>query len=107
MPRERLCRQCRQWHDMDEPWPVECLPPARPAPRLNAPMLIADGMDAVQSMLDGRHYDSKSALRRTYKDAGVVEVGNEEIKPFKRPPPDKAGINAAVERAWSKVNLTS
>jgi hypothetical protein len=40
-------------------------------------MVIRDGMDAVQSMLDGQMYESKSSLRRTYRQAGVVEVGND------------------------------
>lgn len=38
-----------------------------------------DTIDPVQSQLDGKMYDSKSALRATYKAAGYLEVGNEEI----------------------------
>lgn len=44
---------------------------------LCAPMIITDGMRPVQSQADGRLYDSKSTLRQHYKQAGVVEVGND------------------------------
>ena len=45
--------------------------------QLSAPMFITDTMRAVQSQTDGKMYDSKSMLRREYKRAGVIEVGND------------------------------
>lgn len=93
--------------------------------QLAAPMIISDslGTHGVQSMLDGRYYDSKSNLRRTYRDAGVTEVGNdsslklENIRssrvPHKRPKTQhekdlrRAQIRHDVEHAFSQVNLTS
>lgn len=72
-------------------------------------MLLSDTMDPVQSQLDGKLYDSKSRLRRTYRDAGVVEVGNDSSvtapKPFKKPPPDRQAIKAAVGKALSQAGL--
>ena len=50
---------------------------------LPIPMISRDQMDPVQSMLDGKMYDSKSALRSTYRQAGVIEVGNDPAR-FKR-----------------------
>jgi hypothetical protein len=49
----------------------------------------SDVMDPVQSQRDGRMYDSKSALRRTYREAGVTEVGNDppRNRPFVRSSP--------------------
>ena len=44
---------------------------------LSAPMLIRDGMDALQSQVTGKFYDSKSALRQEYKHHGVVEMGTD------------------------------
>jgi len=52
----------------------------RPAParsHLPAPMLNMDSIGDLRSMADGRVYSSKSALRRGYKAAGVVEVGDQ------------------------------
>lgn len=85
---------------------------------LAAPMVLRDGMDPVQSQVDGRHYDSKSALRRSYRHAGVTEVGDEptytqaeRLQPGPRVTPTYAerqrDIKAALERARSRVNLTS
>lgn len=105
---ERFCRVCRQWHDLNEPWPEECAGHYRTEAQrsdLSAPTLITDTMKPVQSMLDGRMYDSKSSLRRTYKDAGVVELGNEKPKPFKKPKPDRQAIKASVSRAFSQAGL--
>lgn len=52
----------------------------RPAParsHLPAPMLNMDSMGDLKSMVDGKFYSSKSALRRGYKAAGMVEVGSD------------------------------
>lgn len=66
-------------------------------------------MDPVKSMLDGKLYTSKAALRATYKAAGVTEVGNDSSimspKPFKKPKPDRKAIKAAVGKAFSRAGL--
>lgn len=74
----RLCKVCGDIHDVAM-WPDnhrEWMPDNRSD--LAAPMLIRDSMDAVQSMLDGKMYDSKRKLRRTYREAGVIEVGDDK-----------------------------
>lgn len=107
MARERFCKVCRGWHDLDQPWPVECWKePARARSDLAAPMIIQDHMPPVQSMLDGKMYDSKSALRATYKAAGVVEVGNDiKAEPKKPDRPKRKDVKAAVSKAFSQVGL--
>lgn len=52
---------------------------------LCTPMVIHDGMKPVQSMTNGRMYDSKSAIRQEYKRAGVVEVGTDVPKKRSEP----------------------
>lgn len=50
---------------------------------LAAPMVISDsqgGVRGVQSQADGQHYDSKSNMRRHYREAGVIEVGSDVPK---------------------------
>lgn len=75
--------------------------------QLCAPAVIGDGMPAVMSMTNGRHYDSKSQMRREYRRAGVDEVGNDV--PMTKPKSDrkkrKADIKAALYRAHSRVGL--
>jgi hypothetical protein len=73
---------------------------------LPCPMIMSDTMEPVQSMLDGKMYDSKARLRRTYRDAGVVEVGNDpaRLRPRQRPKPDKKAIRETVEKASARFN---
>ena len=79
--------------------------------QLAAPMIVRDGQGGirgVQSMADGRFYDSKRAMRRHYREAGVMEVGDEAPTtkgPVQRP--DKAGIRASVERGMAAVDTMS
>lgn len=107
--RERYCKVCQGWHQPDA-WPHNCMPERNwNRSHLPAPGVIIDTMAPVQSMLDGKMYDSKSALRATYKAAGVTEVGNDssvlDPKPFRKPKPDRKAIKAAVGKAFSQAGL--
>lgn len=86
-------------------FPKDHEPPKRAA--LNAPYISTDHMDPVQSMLDGKMYDSKSALRATYRAAGVVEVGNDPArhKPKEPTKPKRQDIRKALEKARQKVGV--
>ncbi len=72
-------------------------------------MLITDTMKPVQSMLDGKMYDSKSKLRATYKAAGMVELGNDSSvtnpTPFKRKKPKKQDVKDSLDKAFSRAGL--
>lgn len=89
--------------------PIKTAEPKRSA--LSSPMVITDAMTPVQSMLDGKMYDSKRALRATYKRAGVTEVGDDKSvtapKPFKMPKPDRKAIKDTVSKAFSRAGLGS
>lgn len=45
------------------------------------PQVISDytgsGINGIQSMADGKYYDSKSAYRKSLKEKGLVELGND------------------------------
>ena len=71
---------------------------------LPCPRICTDTMDPVQSMLDGRMYDSKSALRATYKAAGVVEVGNDPSRfaQRKKPKIDRRKVRDTIEQATAR-----
>jgi hypothetical protein len=70
--------------------------------QLATPMIITDGHKPVQSMTNGKIYDSKSALRREYKRAGVEEVGNEQqTKPQTDKAAEKKKRQASIGRALS------
>lgn len=38
---------------------------------------MGEGVQGIQSMADGKRYDSKSAYRRSLKEKGLVELGND------------------------------
>ena len=108
MPRERLCKVCGQWHDLDEPWPVDCMIETNlNMADLAAPMISGDTMKAVRSQTNGLWYDSKSALRKEYKRAGVVEVGNDvpQAKPKIDWAKEKKKRTATIGRALSRAGL--
>jgi hypothetical protein len=109
MSRQRFCRVCGGWHEPDN-WPHNCMPAQQGAQSdLSRPMIIHDGMEPVQSQLDGKMYDSKAALRSTYKQAGVVEVGNDSSvnNPRRKPTPkpDRQAIKKSVAKAMSQAGL--
>ncbi|RUZ76926.1 hypothetical protein EN943_15715 [Mesorhizobium sp. M7A.F.Ca.US.006.01.1.1] len=83
---------------------VETAKPKRSA--LPAPMISSDTMSEVQSMHDGKFYTSKSALRATYRAAGLEEVGNDpaRLRPRKRPKIDRQAIRTTIEKATARVN---
>lgn len=110
--RQRYCRACLGWHPVDEEWPTACISHfgiphwENQSDAIPTPRIITDTMVPVQSMLDGKMYDSKAALRSTYKAAGMVEVGN-DVKTTPKAPekPKRAEVRASVEKAFSKAGL--
>jgi hypothetical protein len=106
--RERYCKVCTGWHDI-EAWPHNCLPERNwNRSEHSAPHVITDAMAPVQSQLDGKMYDSKAALRRTYKQAGVIEVGNDSQRFAKtvseQAKPNAKSIKDTVHRAVARFN---
>lgn len=105
----RLCKTCWEWHDLAQPWPIECI---KIEPDKSGPYrvhVVSDTMNPVQGQHDGRIYDSKSTLRASYRAHGLIEVGNDaaRLRPPPKPKVDRQAIRASLERAKSLVNLTS
>jgi hypothetical protein len=69
------------------------------------PMLISDHMPECEHV-DGKFYSSKSAYRRVTKENGLLEVGNEKLRP--KPKASQAerdkGIDQAIDRAISRAS---
>jgi hypothetical protein len=107
MAHQRFCKVCRSWHDLDAPWPDNCLPERNLARSdLPTPRLIRDGLDNVWNPVDGRTYDSKSAYYSAVKAAGCEIAGNDSSitqaheKPRDvKPPP---GLKDALRQAWDQ-----
>lgn len=89
----------------DIPMPVR----ERSAPKrsdLPFPTVISDVMDPVQSQVDGKMYDSKAAIRASYREHGVVEVGNDPArnKPFVKPRTSRKEIKETVDKARARFS---
>ncbi len=71
---------------------------------LPCPRIMSDAMEPVQSMLDGKMYDSKSALRATYRANGCVEVGNDpqRFKRREKAKPNKQQIKRTLDIAEAR-----
>lgn len=73
---------------------------------LPCPYIVGDGIE-VKSMVDGKIYTSKAALRRSYREKGYIEVGNEEQKMPPKPKPDRRAIRESIERAFSQTGIAT
>jgi hypothetical protein len=76
----RQCKTCGGWHALDR-WNDNC----RPEPNWNrsdhpSPHYISDSLPDIMNPLTGEPIDSKRALRKQYREAGVEEVGDQEQK---------------------------
>ena len=72
---------------------------------LAAPMVIGDAIE-VKSMVDGRIYTSKRALRNSYRTQGYIEIGNEIQAPPKRRRAGEREISDSVERAFARAGVS-
>lgn len=80
---------------------MELPPPARAD--LPCPQVMSDHMDAVQSQVTGKFYESKSALRAEYRATGHIEKGNDKRAPWKMPRTSRQEVRDTVRKARARV----
>ena len=118
MARQRFCKVCRNWHDLSEPWPLECSKLTTARSDIPAPAIIGDNLETpLQSMANGKYYTSKSSLRQSYLPSGnkagirYSEVGNDAsaVAPKPRKPivPSKEDIMPSVAKALSRTGIST
>lgn len=66
----------------------------------SGPAVHQDTMDATLHPADGRMYESKSRFRRTTKDHGCIEIGNEQVP--SSGPSYSGDVKADLLRAFEK-----
>lgn len=99
MARSRLCRHCREFHDLAQPWPQACIAHFGDVGESAGYHVISDSMDPIRSMANGAMFDSKSAYRRDLKSRGLVEVGNERVEQRRvEAPPVRDTLRRVVEQ---------
>lgn len=67
--------------------------------------VIQDTMDPVVNHADGMVYESKSAFRKTMKQHGCIEFGNEMPKP--NPTPITKGLRETIEKTHAIMSQLS
>ena len=102
--RQRYCRMCGNWHEL-EAWPIECFKvPAAASDTIPVPYFISDTMEPTLHPLDQRHYTSKSTFERITREGGYETVGNDpaRLRPPPKPKADKQAIKDAVQKAAAR-----
>lgn len=103
--RQRLCRQCGDWHEIEE-WPVECYPtrPSAQSDAIPVPNFISDTCEPMQHPLDQRFYSSKSTFERITRECGYETVGNDpaRLRPRPKPKADRKAIKESVQKAVAR-----
>ena len=76
-----------------------------PVSNLPRPYVISDTMEPTEQV-DGKFYTSKRAFRATGRALGLVEVGNEKLKPKPKNAASRAAgeaRRASLKRAVEKI----
>lgn len=73
---------------------------------VDAPNIISDEMSETRHMADGKHYTSKKKFRQATKDAGCIEIGDQDVtKPRQPVKLDRAKRREDIKRAvWEIQN---
>lgn len=105
MATQRLCKQCREWHYVEE-WPLSCYPVAAQgqSDSLPIPYFISDTTEPLQHPIDGKFYTSKSTFSKITRQAGAIEVGNDpaRLRPREKPKADKKALRDSLEKAKAR-----
>lgn len=99
-------RYSQNWQDIDFSREIPAPVKERPVPKrsdLPCPRIASDQMDPVQSQVSGKIYESKSALRREYKQTGHIEKGNDRRPAWKMPRTPREVIRDTVRKAHARV----
>lgn len=83
-------------------WRVERRTVAPARSDLAWPYVISDTMPPTEQV-DGKFYELKSAFRAVGRALGLIEVGNEKIKPKGRGTADRATRNGRLQSIRSAV----
>ena len=67
---QRKCKVCTGWHDLDEPWPLQC---RGNSGRSSAPYVISDTMAPTKHMGTGEVLDSNAKFRSATRASGCIE----------------------------------
>lgn len=97
---QRMCKVCSQWHDLEQPWPIKC---ERHFTKSAAPNVISDTMEPTKHHGTGRMIGSKREFSAETRRAGMVELGNETIKPRQPVVLDRRERRDAIRQSFHQL----
>lgn len=100
MARSRFCRVCKDFHDLEQAWPSECVGHFGVRGEDAGFYVQSDTVDGFRSMADGKMYDSKSKYRAELKARGLVELGNDRIE---QRPAHKTPVRETLRQTYQQL----
>ena len=99
MARSRHCDVCKDWHDMNEPWPSQCYGHFKRIGESNRRSAnVMSDIEPYKNVVDGSVIGGRKQHRDFLKSRNLVEIGNEKIeKKYEEPPGLKQDIQRAIE----------
>lgn len=97
---QRMCKVCGEWHDLEQPWPAKC---ERHFTKQSGPFVISDNMEYTKHHGTGKMIASKRAFSAETRAAGMVELGNETIKPRRPVVLDRGQRRDAIRQAMYQL----
>ena len=105
--RQRFCKVCRGWHDLDEPWPHNCRPePNYSRSDLPLPQVARTSLDDLWNPVDGQKYSCSRNFEKAVKAKGCEIIGNDSSLRNARPKPIESpkGVGEDLKRAWDQLS---
>jgi hypothetical protein len=104
--RERWCKVCRGWHEL-EAWPHNCMPERNMAQSdLPMPQVSRTALDDLWNPVDGKRYTNSRNFAAAVKAKGCEIIGNDSAlvnaKPKKVETP-KGRINDLL-KSWEQAS---
>lgn len=83
---ERFCKVCNGWHDLNEPWPQECMGHYKRHKDGESAQVMRD-IEPYKSAVSGEVIGGRRQHRDHLRARGLVEIGNENITHKAKEPP--------------------
>lgn len=94
----RFCKVCKDWHDLDEAWPQECL--GHYSERSKSGIQVIKDIEPYRSVIDRSVIGGRKQHRDHLRAHGCIEVGNEFGK--SRQPEYVGGVRNDIKRAMEQ-----
>jgi len=105
---ERWCKVCKGWHDLEQPWPHNCLPERNfnRASGIPIPQFARTSLDDVWNPVNGKRYTCARAFERDVKASGSEIIGNDSSLRNAKPktPETPKGLGEDLKQAWDMLS---